>query len=280
MGKISYAFTPHDSLLSYCESLDQSLIHKAQDIDCLAEFVPEHAALKWSSPYDELYPNRPYMAIEGKITSIKFEPNTAIPSDIDKLAFEEDKGIDVCFVYDFSDDELADMVKKGLFRKGFKCPKIMTERVMTDMPVKCDFVSVQAPSVAPIIFASVQNEKGIEIVSQTCGYVFGEYFENVEKKVDERNENVRRILSLDSRTMPEPVKETKPEPQPETKADIEDEPEPAHDDYAPIGPVDTDQIMAQILRGGDGDADLSAFAGSSNSDEPLVESETETMEVY
>lgn len=145
----------------------------AKGVPCEGDIYASSVFLGANSWYDKENPGRPYMCIIGECRSIKGR----LPYEVTELTFEEGKGIDVDIYYEFSDDELANMVKKGLFKPGFKCPEEMYSNVL-EMPITCNFtvVAPQTDTNVPILFADIANKQHIVTNSKDCGYTFGDYF--------------------------------------------------------------------------------------------------------
>ena len=145
----------------------------AKGVPCEGDIYASSVFLGANSWYDKENPGRPYMCIIGECRSIKGR----LPYEVTELTFEEGKGIDVDIYYEFSDDELANMVKKGLFKPGFKCPEEMYSNVL-EMPITCNFtvVAPQTDANVPILFADIADKQHIVTNSKDCGYTFGDYF--------------------------------------------------------------------------------------------------------
>lgn len=145
----------------------------AEGVPCEGNVYASNVFLAANSWQDTENPGRPYMHIMGECREIK----GMMPYGVTELTFEEGKGIPVDIFYEFSDDELSDMVKKGLFKPGFKCPEEMYTNVL-EMPLTCNFTAVapQPGSDVPILFADIANKQYIVTNSEDCGYAFGDYF--------------------------------------------------------------------------------------------------------
>lgn len=154
-----------------------------EGVPCEGNIHVSNVFLGANSWLDKKNPGRPYMHIMGECREIK----GMMPYGVTELTFEEGKGISVDIFYEFTDDELSDMVKKGLFKPGFKCPEEMYTNVL-EMPITCNFTAVapQPGSDVPILFADVANKQYIVTNSEDCGYTFGDYFkEAVAPKVED-----------------------------------------------------------------------------------------------
>ena len=144
-----------------------------EGVPCEGNIYASNVFLGANSWQDKENPGRPYMHIMGECREIK----GVMPYGVTELTFEEGKGIPVDIFYEFTDDELSAMVKKGLFKPGFECPEEMYTNVL-EMPLTCNFTAVapQAGSDVPILFADIANKQYIVTNSEDCGYTFGDYF--------------------------------------------------------------------------------------------------------
>lgn len=160
---------PHIEGLSY---VDQ------RNVSCNAGIYPSSVFIDFRSVFDRNAPHRPYLHITGECRSLSKADGTAFYGNVSEITFGESKGIPVDFFYDFSDDELADMTKLGLYRRGFRCPDIIRDSELA-MPVTCSLriIEPQDENDLPVIFADIDSRNFIETTSQQCGYAFGEYFE-------------------------------------------------------------------------------------------------------
>lgn len=144
-----------------------------EGVPCEGNIHASNVFLGANSWQDKENPGRPYMHIMGECLGIK----GYMPYGVTELTFEEGKGIPVDIFYEFTDDELSSMVKKGLFKPGFTCPEEMYTNVL-EMPIVCNFTAVapQNGSKVPILFADIADKQYIVTNSEDCGYTFGDYF--------------------------------------------------------------------------------------------------------
>lgn len=185
--------TMDDHLMTVTHSLaDEDVTHE-EGIPCEGSILFSKAFMASRSWLDDEAPGRPYMHMVGECLSLRGN----LPQGVSQLNFEEHHGIPVDILYEFSDEQLAGLVSKGLYSKGFKCPDILTGDSFIDMPVYVDVTAV-SPDVTtsvPILFADIENRKAIITDMQACGYDFAEYFEQAVPPEEEEN-------TLDFDTMP------------------------------------------------------------------------------
>lgn len=182
-----YGSNMGDSLLQMIYRLPKDRIIKKEGVPCVANVDVTSAFLAYRDPYDVHGACRPYMQISGKCTSL----SGIMPLDVTELDFDNNNCMKVTYCYEFSDEELADMTLKGLFRPNFKVPDIIYDNIL-ELPVVCDFHAVTPEKGEhPILFANITNRHNMVIDSESCGYVFGEYFKEPDSvRVDNNFEEV------------------------------------------------------------------------------------------
>lgn len=147
---------------------------EVKDLPCYGDITVTNAYMGANSWYDRDNPGRPYMHLVGECDSIRGD----MPYGVSELTFENSKGIPVDFIYEFTNDELANLVQKGLYSRGFACPDILYQSVM-EMPITCDLTVVrpQMSGDIPIIFADIKNKEHILTNSEQSQYDITSYFE-------------------------------------------------------------------------------------------------------
>ena len=147
---------------------------EVKDLPCYGDITVTNAYMGANSWYDRDNPGRPYMHLVGECDSIRGD----MPYGVSELTFENTKGIPVDFIYEFTNDELANLVQKGLYSRGFACPDILYQSVM-EMPITCDLTVVrpQMSGDIPIIFADIKNKEHILTNSELSQYDITSYFE-------------------------------------------------------------------------------------------------------
>lgn len=125
---------------------------------------------------DEKY--RPYLHLSGELTSVHLaEP---LPYDIDTVTYEGGSGDKIDAFYEFDDEQLVALARKGYFRTGFVVPEQVTG-IEWELPAKVDTL-VLAPASAdqddqpPVVFLDVQEGSKLEVDLESCGYDLTEYF--------------------------------------------------------------------------------------------------------
>lgn len=177
--------TMDDHLADVARQFPEGSFTDMQDVECNADIYPSQVFLEFRTGFDRENPHRPYMHIMGECRGIRKADGTPLYGDVTELSFEENAGIGVDVFYEFSDDELAGMVKKGMFRGGFECPDIIRESEL-EIPVYCELrvVEPQFEGDVPILFANIEDRHTISIDEQSSGYTFGDYFEEPRPSED------------------------------------------------------------------------------------------------
>lgn len=193
---------------------------EVKDLPCYGDITVTNAYMAANSWYDRENPGRPYMHLVGECDSIRGD----MPYGVSELTFENTKGIPVDFIYEFTNDELANLVQKGLYSRGFACPDILYQSVM-EMPITCDLTVVrpQMSGDIPIIFADIKNKDHILTNSEQSQYDITSYFEEPRQTLADDDYGFNDI-QLDSDDMfnkqqvAEQVEQAQPERSAEDKA--------------------------------------------------------------
>lgn len=135
---------------------------------------------------DPKAPGRPYLLLSGFVRNIDGD----FISDIKSMKFDDLNKIPVEIWYEFDNDQLADLVKKGLYELNFEIPKI----IMNDYEVAVNLDLMVLKSTldkeTPIIFADIQDKYNIEMTKENSGYDLVEYFEKVKIKEHSKDDDV------------------------------------------------------------------------------------------
>lgn len=193
---------------------------EVKDLPCYGDITVTNAYMAANSWYDRENPGRPYMHLVGECDSIRGD----MPYGVSELTFENTKGIPVDFIYEFTNDELANLVQKGLYSRGFACPDILYQSVM-EMPITCDLTVVrpQMSGDIPIIFADIKNKEHILTNSEQSQYDITSYFEE-PRQMSADDDYGFNDIQLDSDDMfnkqqvAEQVEQVQPERSAEDKA--------------------------------------------------------------
>lgn len=174
--------TMDDHLADVARQLPEGSFVDMQDVECNADIYPSQVFLEYRTGFDRENPHRPYMHIVGECRGIRKADGTPFVGDVTELTFDEGEGIGIDAFYEFSDEELSHMVSLGMYRRGFECPSIIRESEL-ELPVYCELriVEPQAEGDVPLVFANIEDRHTVPLDSESCGYTFGDYFEEAKR---------------------------------------------------------------------------------------------------
>lgn len=124
----------------------------------------------------------PYLHLLGEVREVRFpETMRSHMYGVDALTFAEGTGLQTDIFYQFSQDELADMVKKGYFDPNFEIPDILRDNDF-ELPMDCNMTMIepQRENDPPIVFVGLTNPRNVEFTAETSGYELGSYFEPIK----------------------------------------------------------------------------------------------------
>ena len=169
--------TTDDHLYNVACNRYNNMLHR--QMDCDVSVTITDANLCYNSVFNKEAPARPYMHMTGTCHGFTVLDEES-PYNIREVSFDDKRGISLDMYYEFSDEELSEMVLKGLFRKGFTCPDIIKHNTLS-LPLVCDFHILEPTQEddmnIPIVFADVCSRHSIQLTRDNCGYSFGDYFE-------------------------------------------------------------------------------------------------------
>lgn len=180
-------------------ALNENDIVSGKNIPCESTFVLENTELKFDGP-EENY--RPWMEFSGYIKELHGD----FPCDIKEIQFSEKKRFDARFRYDFSDMEIAELAKKGLFSRGYverglNEPEIFFEGNELDFPVLVDANVVKDNKGSNhAVFIDIQSRYYIEIDAESSGYTdgFAQHYADLEEvRLKEAEENKEMFIEHD-----------------------------------------------------------------------------------
>ena len=144
---------------------------------------------------------RPYLFLEGKITSVMNpQDEENLPHNVVQVLFTETNAPLVNVEWDLHNEEIADLVQKGLFgfdydvnalwnsrpKTEFRVPEVLTQSEFTDVPIRAtirsDILEQETvdgkKKVVPIVAVSVHDPYHIKTDSKVTGYgSLGQYFD-------------------------------------------------------------------------------------------------------
>lgn len=179
------AMTMDSPLMRLSRTLGEEKVEQYDAVAAEASVTIRGAEIDYYGKHDPTYPGRPYLHFIGDCHGLtgNFAHNAK------ELPFYEEGNIPVDIRYNFSDDEIATMVKQGLFRDGFAVPSDFIGATIT-VPVTCS-LSVVTPSKedsVPLFFASIKNSHALTMDSEHSDWAFGYEFDALKVK-DIQKEN-------------------------------------------------------------------------------------------
>lgn len=163
---------------SNIQHMDDNEIDDLKNVPMSAVINTETAFLAFRSPWDRDYPNRPYLHILGSLQQL----NGTLPYDITGI-YTQHNTTRVDAFYEFNNDQLSDLVKKGLYERGFEVPEQIKESQL-EVDVNCDFKIIKPDKARdvdfPIVFAQVNNLRNLQLTQENSGYDLAEYFEKAK----------------------------------------------------------------------------------------------------
>lgn len=163
---------------SNIQHMDDNEIDDLKNVPMSAVINTDTAFLAFRSPWDRDYPNRPYLHILGSLQQL----NGTLPYDITGI-YTQHNTTRVDAFYEFTNDQLSDLVKKGLYERGFEVPEQIKESQL-EVDVNCDFKIIKPDKARnvdfPIVFAQVNNLRNLQLTQENSGYDLAEYFEKAK----------------------------------------------------------------------------------------------------
>lgn len=210
-----------DHLASVAQRLPENAVTKLEDVECQADVKIHMLYMSSKSWFDSETPGRPYLHMQGVCNALHGD----LPYGLKELKLKESEGIPVDVFYEFTDDELSELVGKGLYNKGFKCP----DSIKTDalkIPVYCNFNVVLPVNETdlPVVFADIADRRVVDISHETTGYRFADYFETLHPELATEYDYDFEIGDLDE-SLDLFAHEDKPEftPEPEVKEPLSED---------------------------------------------------------
>jgi hypothetical protein len=126
---------------------------------------------------------RPYLHLNGELRSVR--PHQRLPYGVDEVTFPVGGGEAVDVFYEFDDDQLAQLTRKGYFSPGFSLPEQVTG-IEWELPATVDALVLapegdpvtsasDAPDV-PVVFVRVHDLGSLDVDLESSGYDLTEYF--------------------------------------------------------------------------------------------------------
>lgn len=115
-------------------------VHEA--VDCMALIEPKETMLEFRPAYDEKYPHRPYLHMVCAVKGIKAREGQTLPGGQTVIELLDEDQPELDAVYEFCNDEICELVCKGLYQRGFQAPQMFSEIIMNVPSPKTDLILV------------------------------------------------------------------------------------------------------------------------------------------
>lgn len=126
---------------------------------------------------------RPYLHLNGELRSVR--PHQQLPYGVDEVTFPVGAGETVDVFYEFDNEQLAQLTKKGYFSPAFTPPEQVTG-IEWELPATVDALVLapegnpetstkDAPDV-PVVFVRVHDLGSLDVDLESSGYDLAEYF--------------------------------------------------------------------------------------------------------
>lgn len=180
-------------------NLEDDMYKNYEALDCNLNVKVNNAFLGYRSEYDKDHPCKPYLKLIGTCDNIEGE----FPYNINKINFN-DRYFDTSIIYEFDNDELSELVKKGLYQKDFKVPKeILRSELNVDGKVDILCVKPDEDKI-PLMFADVVNKNELYADKEMLGDIdFVSLFEKAKSlEVSKDVVEEENILDVSSEIKP------------------------------------------------------------------------------
>lgn len=161
-------FVGNDFNVDQLESLGATIRHHGT-VSASLVVVPYNAYIQFDS-YDEAR-YRPYLQLDAEI----YGGRGALGNDITEFAYREDDRLNRSVRYDFTDDELSILVKKGLYYPDFEVPSLFTDTEF-EIPMDMQVTEIELNG-NRLVYASFDLLSDLQTDSEKSGYNLVEYFE-------------------------------------------------------------------------------------------------------
>lgn len=168
-------FIGNDINASQFEALGAS-VEKYESVSGNLIFKPYNAYIQFDSYDENRY--RPYLQLDAEICG----GNGFKIDDIDGFVYREDDKLNRSVRYDFTDEELAILVEKGLYQVDFQVPELFTETDF-EIPITMDLVVVKTAE-HRIVYADYDMVSDFTTNSEISEYNLVQYFADQQVDLD------------------------------------------------------------------------------------------------
>ena len=191
-------FVGNDFNVDQLESLGANVQHHGT-VNASLIIVPYNAHIQFDS-YDEAR-YRPYLQLDAEI----YGGRGSLGNDITEFLYREDDRLNRSVRYDFTDEELSLLVKKGLYYPDFEVPSLFTDTEF-EIPMEMDITEVELND-KRLVYASFDMISDLQTDSEKSGYDLVNYFE--EQEFDRQRTTDFELEEEQQIAIPEYQEETK-----------------------------------------------------------------------
>ncbi|MFI9629325.1 hypothetical protein [Streptomyces sp. NPDC052042] len=146
--------------------------------------------------------HRPYLHITGELRSIT--PAEPLPYGISQVTYSPGQGEKVDAFYEFDNEQLVALTRKGYFSRSFGVPEQITG-IEWELPATVDALvlapsGTESESDVPVVFTQVHGTAGLEIDLTSSGYDLTDYFADHSKGSAERTQILTDERALRARS--------------------------------------------------------------------------------
>ena len=182
------AIGSHLSHIAQSRYPDQ-LVHMT-GLDCDGVIQMNEAYVSLGSAKEQ---HRPCIVMSGEVWSVKAVDHN-FPLDVTEITFGDEKRPKVSYRYQLSNDEISELVHKGMFGAldqnnrvkdiGFRCPSVFLESPF-ELPMTGEIIALPPADGrdVPVVFFGVENAYDLETNSYQSGYDnIADYFPTLEDR--------------------------------------------------------------------------------------------------
>lgn len=129
--------------------------------------------------------HRPALKLVGELRGLSLHSDE-LPYGIEEITYPPGTGQRIEGVYEFTDNQLVDLVSKGYFQESFSVPPVMQGNTY-ELPLSADVIVLapQGLDDVPVVFTEIHDPCSLQLTEETSEYDFAQYFEPVlEREAD------------------------------------------------------------------------------------------------
>lgn len=127
---------------------------------------------------------RPFLHLSSVLEAVE-APTVELPYGIERLEYEKGTGPRIDAFYEFDNDQLTTLVRKGYFSGNFEVPHDMVG-IQWALPAKAALIIVgpDKPDAPPLVFLDVDERSQLRFDTATSGYELAQYFPDYAPEED------------------------------------------------------------------------------------------------